>query len=228
MVHQQRHVFEPVAQRRGFRPGSPRGGSKDPRGKCRPGSLSWSASFVAPTTRTLTGMLLLSPTRRTSRSCNTRSSFVCSEVAIELTSSRKIVPRFASSKSPLLVRHRAGEGALLVTEQLGLEQVLRQRAAVDRDEWLMLPVAVEMQRARDQFLAGAAFALDQNRAVGVGDLVDQIVNLLHLLARADDVLEPVFVLELLPQIRFSRSADWKSSARCTVICSSSILKGLVT
>ena len=33
-------------------------------------------------------------------------------------------------------RDRAGEGALLVAEQLGLQQVLRDRRAVDRDERL--------------------------------------------------------------------------------------------
>jgi hypothetical protein len=51
-----------------------------------------------------------------------------------------------------LVRDRAGERALLVPEQLRLEQVLRERAAVDRDERMMLPVAVEMQTARDELL----------------------------------------------------------------------------
>ena len=64
----------------------------------------------------------------------------------------------------------------------------------------MLPVAVEMQTARDQFLASAAFPLDQNGTVSVGDFIDEIVNLLHLPARADDVLEAITILQLLPQI----------------------------
>jgi hypothetical protein len=65
---------------------------------------------------------------------------------------------------------------------------------------MMLSVAVKMQPARDQLLAGAAFALDQDGAVGVGHLVDQIVDDLHFAARADDVVELVFVFELLSQV----------------------------
>src|SRR5438445_9713194 len=99
-----------------------------------------------------------------------------------------------------LIRHRTGKCALFVTKQLRLQQVLRQRAAIDRDEGMMLPVAVEMQTARDQLLASAAFSLDQNGAVSIGDFIDEIVNLLHLPARADDVLEAITILQLLPQI----------------------------
>ena len=44
------------------------------------------------------------------------------------------MPPSASSKRPSLRAGRAGERALLVAEQLGLEQRLRQRRAVDRDE----------------------------------------------------------------------------------------------
>src|SRR5437764_7597649 len=65
---------------------------------------------------------------------------------------------------------------------------------------MMLTIAVKVQSARDQFLAGPAFALDQNRAVGIGDFVNQAVNELHFSACADDVLKFVFVLELLAEV----------------------------
>ena len=65
---------------------------------------------------------------------------------------------------------------------------------------MMLPVAVEVQTARDKFLPGPAFALNQNGAVGVCDLVDQIINELHFPAGADDVFEPVAILQLLAEI----------------------------
>src|SRR5437868_11425235 len=65
---------------------------------------------------------------------------------------------------------------------------------------MMLAVAVKMQSARNQFLAGPAFALNQNGAVGVGDFVNQAVNELHFSARSDDVLKFVFVLELLAEV----------------------------
>src|SRR5438309_1679018 len=65
---------------------------------------------------------------------------------------------------------------------------------------MMLTVAVKMQSPCDQFLAGPAFPLDQNRAVGVGDFVNQAVNELHFPARADDILKFIFVLELLAEV----------------------------
>src|SRR5947208_16845897 len=65
---------------------------------------------------------------------------------------------------------------------------------------MMLTIAVKVQSARDQFLAGPAFALDQNRAVSVGDFVNQAVNELHFSACADDVLKFVFVLEFLAEV----------------------------
>ena len=49
-------------------------------------------------------------------------------------------------------------------------------------------------------MPGAAFALDQDGAVGIGDLVNQVVNQLHFPAGTDDVFEPVSVLQLLPEI----------------------------
>ena len=64
---------------------------------------------------------------------------------------------------------RARERALLVTEQLGLEQILGHRAAVDRDERALLARARAMDRARHELLAGARFARDQHARVGARD-----------------------------------------------------------
>ena len=49
----------------------------------------------------------------------------------------------------------AGEGALLVAEQFALDQFARDRRHVDGDERPVAPLAVIVQRARHQFLAGA-------------------------------------------------------------------------
>ena len=65
----------------------------------------------------------------------------------------------------LPVADGAGERAAHVAEQLRLEQRLRNRAAVERDEPVRAPRAVVVNRARDDFLAGAGFAGDENRAV---------------------------------------------------------------
>ena len=51
------------------------------------------------------------------------------------------------------LRNRSGEGALLVPEQLALEQRLRQRGAVDLDHHLAPPGAQSVNPLRDQLLA---------------------------------------------------------------------------
>jgi hypothetical protein len=54
-----------------------------------------------------------------------------------------------------------------MAEQFGLDQVARDRRHVDGDERPVAALAVIMQRARDQFLAGAGFAGDHHRQVGL-------------------------------------------------------------
>ena len=53
----------------------------------------------------------------------------------------------------------AGEGPFLVTEQLGLEQGLGNRRAIDRHERPVGPRAEHVQRPGKQLLPGAALAL---------------------------------------------------------------------
>ncbi len=55
----------------------------------------------------------------------------------------------------------AGEGALLVTEELGLDDGLGQRREVHADEGPVAPAAL-VDEARDQLLAGAALAEHQH------------------------------------------------------------------
>jgi hypothetical protein len=62
-----------------------------------------------------------------------------------------------------LVAVGAGECALLVAEQLGLEQVLGQGRAVDGDE-AAGAAGQHVQCAGDELLAGAALAGDEDRA----------------------------------------------------------------
>ena len=81
-------------------------------------------------------------------------------------SSRKSVPRCASSNLPGLRPAAPGERPLLVAEELGLEQRLGNRRAVDRDEGPVGPRAQRVQRAREELLAGAALAFEQHGRVG--------------------------------------------------------------
>ena len=63
---------------------------------------------------------------------------------------------------------RAGEGALLVAEQLVLEQRLGDGGAVDGHEGALGAVGELVQRAGQQLLAGAALAQQQHGGVGGG------------------------------------------------------------
>jgi hypothetical protein len=75
-----------------------------------------------------------------------------------------------------VARDRATEGAAFVTEQFGFEQRVRYRAAVDGDERRLRARAGAVQRARQQFLAGAAVAAYQHAGIGGSDqprLVEQ-------------------------------------------------------
>ena len=95
------------------------------------------------------------------------------------------MPPLACSKRPWVPRRRAGERAALVAEQLALDQLARDRRHVDRDERTGPAFAVIVQRAGDQFLAGARLAVDHHRQVGGGEPGDGPVDLLHRRAAAD-------------------------------------------
>src|SRR2546425_9167456 len=58
---------------------------------------------------------------------------------------------------------RARERALLVAEQLGLDQRLGNRTAVERDEGILSAIAHLMDGAGHQLLTGARLALDEHR-----------------------------------------------------------------
>ena len=94
-------------------------------------------------------------------------------------SSRNSVPPSACSNRPRRSACAPVNDAALVAEELGLEQILRDRRGVDRDERLGGARAVPMQCARDQFLAGARFAGDEHRGVGLRQPADRTKNFLH-------------------------------------------------
>ncbi len=80
---------------------------------------------------------------------------------------------------------RPGEGAALVAEQLALDQLARDRRHVDRHERARAPPAVVVQGARDQFLAGAALAVDHHRQIRGRQPRDAAIDLLHRGTAAD-------------------------------------------
>ena len=91
----------------------------------------------------------------------------------------------------------AGERALDVAEELALEQGLGNGAAVDGHEGPVGPVAALVDGLGDEFLAGAALAVDQDRGRGGGDLVHHLVDRAHARALADDVLAALLAGQFL-------------------------------
>ncbi len=145
-------------------------------------------------------MVSVLPSRSNSRSCSTRSSFTCVARFSSPISSRNSVPPSATSNRPFFVAWAPGERALLVAEQLRLDQIVRQRRAAHLDERLLGARRVVVDGVRDQLLAGARLAAQQHGRVGARDLRDLLVDLPHRAAGADQVREVVALLQLLPQV----------------------------
>jgi hypothetical protein len=89
----------------------------------------------------------------------------------------------------------SGERSPLVPEQFALEQLFRNGRAIHRQEWLFMPVAMMIDRARHQFFARAALARNQCRRIRPRQLADQFEHLLHGLASADDSKFVIFLFE---------------------------------
>ena len=145
-------------------------------------TLSSRRRLVVAMTRTSTLMVRLPPTRSNSRSWRTRSSLACKageDLADFVQQDRAGVRQF---EAPFPLGDRAGERALFVPEKLALDEVLRNGGAIDADERRLRAGAFAVNRPRDQFLAGAALALDEDRRLRAGHLADQVPQLLHRLA----------------------------------------------
>ena len=95
----------------------------------------------------------------------------------------------------LLGRDGRSERALDVAEERGLEQLRRHGAGVDGHKGLVAARRVGVNGLGDELLAGAAFALNQNRGAAGRDLRHQVEDAQHDLALAHDVGEVVALLE---------------------------------
>ena len=95
-------------------------------------------------------------------------------------------------EAPGIARGRARKSALLVTEQLGLDQFSRDRRHVDGDERPLAALAVIMQRLRHQLLAGAGLARDHHGEIRGHQSREGAVDFLHGMGAADE--RDIFVL----------------------------------
>jgi len=84
----------------------------------------------------------------------------------------------------------AAEGAALVAEELGLEQLVGQRTAVFDDESLVGTSAAIVDGTREHFLAGPRFTTDQDRQMEGCDALDEIADgVERTLRTADQAVE---------------------------------------
>src|SRR3990170_4719733 len=92
-------------------------------------------------------------------------------------------------KSSLASLERAGEGPLLVAEELGFQEISRDRGTVDGEETSVVPPTPVVEGPRHQLLAGAALALDDHAGIGGGHPFDQGEEGLQSRARPDHLFE---------------------------------------
>ena len=91
--------------------------------------------------------------------------------------------------TPLPAGMRPGKGAFLVAEELAFEQVLRDGAAIDRDERTLGAVAQSVDCASDELFSRPAIAPHENAGVGARNPAHRLEYALHGGAKPDDSLE---------------------------------------
>jgi hypothetical protein len=152
---------------------------------------------------TSTATSSLPPTRRNRRSSIAVRSFACSSALdlADLVEEQRAALRLLHQAAAAALR--AGERARLVAEQLRLEQLARQRRAVDLDERPVPAPAAVVEDPRREALAGPGLAGEEHRAERhFGELREQLAHAARGGARAGERLEriaPVVLRALLPQ-----------------------------
>ena len=92
--------------------------------------------------------------------------------------------------------------AITGAEQLGLQQLWRQRAAVHADQRLVFARAVVVDGLGNEFFAAAGLAEDQTGGSRRRDLCDRAKHIEHRRARPDDVVEGVSLAEVVGELLF--------------------------
>src|SRR5207302_3529450 len=98
-------------------------------------------------------------------------------------------------KQALFGRDSAGKSALDVAKEGRFQKIGGHGAAVDRHKGTVFARRISVDGLGDEFLARAAFALDQHRRTAGRDLRNQVENLEHDFAFAHDVFKVVALLE---------------------------------
>ena len=91
----------------------------------------------------------------------------------------------------------AGEGSFFVAEEFAFEEGFGDGTAIDGDEGPVFAVAALVDGAGGHFLAGAAFAEDEDGGIGGGDFADGFKDGPHFRAGADHAFKGIGADELL-------------------------------
>src|SRR5690606_23819469 len=106
---------------------------------------------------------------------------------------------------------RAGEGAALVAEELALDELHGERRPVDDDEGPGLPRGVDVDRPREEPLAGAGLAAEEHGRVRLRRERHALVHRAELGAATDDAIEWPAQREAWP--RGARGAERRQRER---------------
>ena len=110
------------------------------------------------------------------------------------------MPPSASWKRPDAIAMRARERAFHVAEELALEQLVRNRRAIDLDERPLAARAARVDHVRHELLADAGLAFDEHARRRLRDGLEPHEHLLQRRALADDAAEVHRDLHFLAQI----------------------------
>jgi hypothetical protein len=87
----------------------------------------------------------------------------------------------------LLVSVRVCEAASDMTEQLGLQQGIRNTGAIGWKEWRSSAAASAVNHAGNNLLADAALTHDQDLCVGLAGVLDFLLNLANCGTRSNEL-----------------------------------------
>src|SRR5262245_29255357 len=94
----------------------------------------------------------------------------------------------------------AGERAPLMSEVLAFQQVLGDRAAVDRNEISFPARTLEMQRLSHQLLSRSRFSLDEDADVVCNHAIQNLKHVLHGRTPAEYLIKRGSLAERAPQV----------------------------
>ena len=136
------------------------------------------------------------------------------------------MPPSASWKRPDAVAMRARERASDVAEELALEELVRNRSAVDLHQRAVAARAARVDHVRHELLADAGFAFDEHARRRLRDGLEPHEHLLQRRALADDAAVVHRDLNFLAQI-VALALELAAQARVLLECGAQLTLGSI-